>query len=183
MSRSARQTHAFEPNPSTFGYLSRAHIRRVTAYNVALSDAPSTATLWLPDGDGEASLIRHENRPAVGSVSVQCRTLDSYGLDEVGFIKIDVEGHEQKVLKGARETIERCRPTVYVELEERHQAGAVMGVMNLFSKLDYQGQYFSYEGSWRTIDKYCQRVHQDAVLPLVNSPRYVSNFLFVPDQL
>ncbi|MBV8334164.1 MAG: FkbM family methyltransferase [Alphaproteobacteria bacterium] len=59
--------------------------------------------------------------PATGHqrLSVRLRTLDSLvgeqGLDRIDLIKIDVEGHERKVLDGAAATIERCRPTLVIE--------------------------------------------------------------------
>jgi len=46
---------------------------------------------------------------------VEMRTLDSFQLPDVDFIKIDCEGYEYAVLTGARETLERCRPTLIVE--------------------------------------------------------------------
>jgi hypothetical protein len=47
------------------------------------------------------------------------RTIDSYGFDDVDFIKIDVEGAELGVLRGAKETIKRCRPAVQMEIMEK----------------------------------------------------------------
>lgn len=48
------------------------------------------------------------------------RTLDSYGLTDVDLIKVDVEGYEYFVLKGARETLERNRPVMIVEQKPKH---------------------------------------------------------------
>ena len=45
----------------------------------------------------------------------QLRTIDSFNFREVDFIKIDVEGDEQSVLKGAVATLEACRPVVVLE--------------------------------------------------------------------
>ncbi len=42
-------------------------------------------------------------------------TLDDYGLAQVDFLKVDVEGMEQDVLEGARQTIARARPVIYTE--------------------------------------------------------------------
>jgi hypothetical protein len=47
---------------------------------------------------------------------VQVETLDSYCFQDVGFIKIDVEGYEKFVLEGAQQTIQRCRPTLQLEI-------------------------------------------------------------------
>ena len=52
-------------------------------------------------------------------IPVTVRSIDSYGFDDVDFIKIDVEGAELGVLKGARDTIQRCRPAVQMEIMEK----------------------------------------------------------------
>lgn len=46
---------------------------------------------------------------------VNMRTLDSFGLTDVDFLKVDVEGYELFVLRGSVETLKRCRPCVIVE--------------------------------------------------------------------
>jgi FkbM family methyltransferase len=67
-----------------------------------------------------------------GDLEVTVRTLDSFNLPQVDFIKIDVEGFEYPVVRGAVETIQKWRPTMIVEQKpdnaERHgfkQYGAV----------------------------------------------------------
>lgn len=45
-----------------------------------------------------------------------CQRLDHWQLDSVDLIKIDVEGHELQVLQGAAETIQRCKPVLFVEI-------------------------------------------------------------------
>lgn len=49
-------------------------------------------------------------------VEVPCRTIDSYDFENVDAIKIDVEGSELFVIEGAKNTIDRCRPSVQVEI-------------------------------------------------------------------
>lgn len=56
-----------------------------------------------------------DNSTLFGFTPVEMKTLDSYCLTEVNFIKIDCEGYELEVLKGALQTLERCRPCVIVE--------------------------------------------------------------------
>lgn len=68
-----------------------------------------------------------------GEESVEIRSLDSFDLDKVDFIKIDVEGGEQFVLEGAKETIRRCRPVLLVEVFEEH----CMEVDSWMEKMDY----------------------------------------------
>lgn len=59
-----------------------------------------------------------------GDLDVEVRTLDSFNLPAVDFIKIDVEGFEHPVIKGAVETIQKYRPVVIIEQKpdnaERH---------------------------------------------------------------
>lgn len=45
----------------------------------------------------------------------ELRTLDSFGLDGVALVKLDCEGYEFHVLRGAVETLTRCRPVIVVE--------------------------------------------------------------------
>ena len=52
----------------------------------------------------------------IGNKSVIIKTLDSYELENVGFINMDVEGYEPKVLLGAEQTIKRNWPVLCVEI-------------------------------------------------------------------
>ena len=60
---------------------------------------------------------------------------------DVGFIKIDVEGHEQAVLDGAVQTIRRCRPRMLVEIDERLSPGGLARAKAYFRDLDYRGYF------------------------------------------
>ena len=55
-------------------------------------------------------------RPSQNLVPVPARTIDSYNFEDVDCIKIDVEGSELLVMQGAKDTIDRCRPSVQVEI-------------------------------------------------------------------
>ena len=66
----------------------------------------------------------------------------------MSFIKIDVEGHEEAVLRGMQGLMRCWRPTVLVEVEERHNPGAVGRVAAFMATHGYQG-FFLLAGSWR----------------------------------
>ena len=51
-----------------------------------------------------------------GPREVIVKKLDSFNYNNIGFIKIDVEGYEPKVLQGAKETIDRCNPVICCEI-------------------------------------------------------------------
>ena len=50
-----------------------------------------------------------------GHVSVKIRTLDSYNLKNVTFIKYDIEGYELRAIKGSEQTIKKYNPVIVVE--------------------------------------------------------------------
>jgi hypothetical protein len=59
-------------------------------------------------------------------IEVETRRIDDYDFPDVGFIKIDVEGHELAVLAGAEATVTRHKPTLLVECNDEHQPDAVV---------------------------------------------------------
>jgi FkbM family methyltransferase len=65
----------------------------------------------------DAKAERSSLRASIGQAGETCevKTLDSYNLPIVDFLKIDCEGFEVFVVEGGRETITRCRPCVIVE--------------------------------------------------------------------
>lgn len=57
----------------------------------------------------------------------QQRRLDDFGFTDVDFIKIDCEGYELEVLRGAEQTLAACRPAVIVE-QKQHKLGPNFGI-------------------------------------------------------
>jgi hypothetical protein len=107
------------------------------------------------------------------------RTLDSYALEDVGFVKIDVEGHELAALRGAEQTLRRCRPLVLVEVEDRHRPDAVSSVRAFMATMGYEGWFFL-DGVLTPIDRFDVARHQDP--KNLSGGRklgvYVNNFVF-----
>jgi len=128
--------HAFEPV---------AHIARALATNVAsngllgqvsinecaVSDEIGTVALHIPDETwGNATMSAAGFRGLRGHVEhVQAVTLDTYaverGIDRIDLLKIDVEGHEDAVLRGARCILAEHRPAVLCECLPELDAVAV----------------------------------------------------------
>ena len=142
--RSAAGCVAFEANPESAARV-QARVPRAIVHPIALSHDTGTTELRVPVVDGVAytglATVEAANR-LTGFVSsrvieVPVRTLDSFELLPVGFIKIDVEGHELAVLEGARATILRDRPVLLVEVEERHRPGALSSVTDFLRELGY----------------------------------------------
>lgn len=108
---------AVEPAVDTFEALSTNMAvfgcQNVELKNVALGAAPGVAAMVL---DGRAAERNNTGgrRIDVGT-GVTVETIDSWELDNLGFLKLDVEGSEVIALQGARKTLRRCRPIVLFE--------------------------------------------------------------------
>jgi hypothetical protein len=48
------------------------------------------------------------------------RTLDSFNLEKLNFIKLDIQGSEVRALKGAKKTINKFKPYMFIEIEQQH---------------------------------------------------------------
>lgn len=101
--------HSFEPSSYTFGRLSEAlDGQPVTLKQAALGEQPGSATLHvLMPGAGTNSLHRMPGWSDKGiTEQVPLMTLEAYadeaGLDHVMLLKVDTEGHDLAVLRGAR---------------------------------------------------------------------------------
>lgn len=114
------QVHAFEPGAETFAVLTQnvGHRPNLHLNRLALGDKPGTGTLHYGEaGSGLASLTRrrldHFGLPFDRSESVPVETLDNYcarsGVERIDWLKLDVEGHELEVLKGAERLLAEHR--------------------------------------------------------------------------
>ena len=61
----------------------------------------------------------------LGDIKVPVTTIDSFTYKDVGFMKIDVEGYEEEVLRGASSTIARCRPVMYIEDDRAEKSSSL----------------------------------------------------------
>lgn len=80
-----------------------------TLYEVALGKEDGSVSLGRRTGNSSG------DTQIVGSGNIPMKTLDSYNLENIDFIKIDCEGYELNILEGAKETIMRCKPCIMVE--------------------------------------------------------------------
>jgi FkbM family methyltransferase len=141
LSRRFQHVISFEVNEGITGLIRDYNPGNIELIHCGLSSAPGEARFYIPVAAGQAqegwgSLDRN-NLPGAERLiekEVTLRTLDSFAIPSVDFIKIDVEGHEIEVLKGSAATIEESRPIVLVELKKEH----VQEVDDWFAPLDYK---------------------------------------------
>jgi FkbM family methyltransferase len=138
---------AFEPLSQTANLLRRNlklnHIRNVEVIEKALADKIGKATFYLYEGHEMNSLLQEhisfatDQERAKGLTVVATTTIDSYDVNP-DVIKIDVEGAEIEVLKGAEKTIRRCHPVLLIEV---HLRGTEETIMGLFPEYSWSSNY------------------------------------------
>lgn len=115
MVRHFAHVHAFEPVAEHREcFEANVTAENATLYACALGDRAGTVSMDLERGNTGNSSV---STGAGGDIEL--KTLDSFGFENVDFIKTDVEGFELAVLMGAAQTISRWRPVVIVEQKRR----------------------------------------------------------------
>ena len=142
----AGRVHAFEPNPvlcSLLGSTIRENASsNISVHQVALGEHDGVAELTVPFGNaGAGSLLRRS--PKCQSYAVKVTTLDAVVADlkitSISLIKLDVEGFELFVLKGANRTLSTIRPRgIIFESNDNTIHERLDPVMQLLSSYNYR---------------------------------------------
>jgi FkbM family methyltransferase len=201
MARHAARVMAFEPHPDCAAHLRALALAHCDVIEAALSDADGQAELRVPrDGGSEAPALAtlaeanvlHGVQPGAPLRTVQVTTLrldtalaHRLGAGEtLGFIKIDVEGHEHAVLRGAAMTIARHRPVLLVEIEARHGSD-IEGIFAMLAGLGYEARALVDGRTLQAVDPPMLRSLQspdrlERKLARPRDPAYVHNVFFLP---
>lgn len=146
----SKKTVAFEPRKAALQNLEKVFsgvTSNIQFEQVALSDFSGNTEMKILKSNDRLSTIEAENTierfGSVERVSVPVKQLDDYRFDDkVSFIKIDVEGHEESVLKGALNLIRRDHPFLLIEIEERHKKDSIEHIKLLLQQFGYKGYYY-----------------------------------------
>jgi FkbM family methyltransferase len=177
----AGKVYAFEPNPHTFALLrtNTATLANVVPINKAISSSNGTAQLFLNDLEAADSLFPQSE--TISAVTVELTTLDEFwhqaGKPAVEFIKMDVEGAEPDVLRGAGQFL-AAQKRIGMVTEFRPESLRVAGVhstefLRLLSDLQFHYGAIGAQGNVLTevpriegkkyVNLYCEKLDEEAL--------------------
>lgn len=124
------RVYAFEPQKKIF---------RELVHNIRLNKLTNVIPLRFAVSS-KADIIEMDSNKFDGRIGIgkggdkaEARTIDSFGFDNISVIKIDVEGHTAQVLMGAKKTIRKFHPVIFVEIWEKNREA----VLPIFDELGY----------------------------------------------
>ena len=181
--------YAFEPNQSLNKKLKRL-FPKVNVFSVALSDENTTAEFKIPVLKGKQvnsrgtlqTDFKEENEEKTVIQKVKVVKLDDFEplkkLKKLDFIKIDVEGNEMKTLRGAKETILKFRPTLMVEMEQRHHKEPLWNLISEVENWGFEAHYLdrnSFELKKLTEDF----INSQNAIFVKDYQNYINNIIFI----
>ena len=189
--------YAFEPQRALADYLRTAcknsGLTNARIENLALSDKAGELDLYVP---GDSTSPGASLEPGIADKTdchkqtVKVITLDTYADEKiqapVRVIKIDVEGHELAVIKGALRLIQRDKPLLIIECEDRHlPAGqTVASFIWLVESLGYSATLAMPGKAELPAREFATNRHQkQAGERFWDAKDYYNNFIFRPTEL
>lgn len=168
----------FEPVPELFE-MARKNIslngfQNIVLNNLALSDCNGELYFNRPNANNSGGIFLSSANQVESAGVVRAVSLDDYlaerRINDISLIKIDVEGFEMNVLRGAMLTLQRYRPTLFVEINDgflkRQNSGAIE-VFDFLQSLGYELKYAE-NGKKLNISDDFHGQHFDIIANVVN---------------
>ncbi len=181
--------YAFEPLPKLF-YKLKKWFKDIQLYNFALSNYEGHSTIYVPiiknklfESRAKLDDLTEIEETGKKQIDIKINTLDNVlkQINCIDLIKIDVEGHELKVIDGAVELIKKHNPYLLIEIEKRHHQLGFNNAIETVCKLGYTAFYFDYKK--QKIENYIHyNVTEMQNLKFQNSFDYTNNFIFIPNK-
>jgi FkbM family methyltransferase len=181
------RVRAFEPQPRLAAYLeaavARLGWRNVEVRRCAVGDAVGSAVLHVPGERGVSagasldSAAYAEGSPLHLACEVTTLDRETEGVSRVALVKVDVEGHEWQVFRGAERLLRGDAPVLLFECERRHLRDHAMAeVFGWLEGLGYEGAFFA-PVALRPLAEFDPAIHQAEG---GSGHPYCNNFLFTP---
>ena len=128
LAENCNHVYAFEPQKLTYyslcGSVALSNLKNVTCLNFGLGSTEQVGkqTLNIVSLDGGGSTLHSSNNNILQTEEIEIKTLDSLNIDNIGFIKIDVEENEFQVLLSSQNTLERSKyPKILFEMNTENK--------------------------------------------------------------
>ena len=182
----------FEPHPECVEFLTKCVSPSTDIYQMGLSNINDESILRIPIvGNSSAMTCRASlcskavsEFNSLDELAIRLVRLDDLNISDVGFIKIDVEGHEREVIEGAVNTIKTFMPNLQVEIEQRHLNSPIQDVFEYIESLGYDTYFYRnnkltplefFDLNRDQIDVLAKSGGSDSLL----HDSYVNNFIFM----
>ncbi len=185
----AGSVYAFEPIPELYTRL-RYMFRKSNIYKMAFSNEISEKRFKIPSISGKEfksrgtlNLTYKENDETRSRViDVHTDTIDSFvkkkNIPRIGFIKMDVEGHEFQVIEGGSETLKKQKPVLQIEIEQRHYQRDISEIIEFINKIGYVCYYLDLGSSMlRKLEVDAASLQKEEHF---KTSQYIHNFIFLP---
>ena len=182
-SKKFKKLESFEPIVEITHRLSALKLRNINLHHVALSNKKSNSKkFYIPIKNGRlvpglASLEKRSKPYEIRTIKV--KKLDDFNFKNVDLIKIDVEGHEEKLIIGAIKTIKKNLPIIICEIEQRHILVPINKIFKLIENLGYRG-FFIKKNKLISLKQFSFKRDQKPYLNNVENKNYINNFIFLP---
>ncbi|MCX8522990.1 FkbM family methyltransferase [Chryseobacterium formosus] len=183
---------AFEPNKKLNIRLKRL-FPSMNVSSVALSDENTTAKFKVPIIKGKIVASRgtlntsYKEKDEENSYTetVEVVKLDDWTkskkVNKIDFIKIDVEGNEMKTLFGGKETIQKFKPTLMVEMEQRHHEQPIWNEISEVENWGFESHYLNRKTF--TLEKLTEEILLKNISDEKNKTEYINNIIFLPKNI
>lgn len=135
------QVYAFEPQKVVYDILVQNidinNCSNVTTFNIGLSDTNSTLFMnaYYDEKQNQGAFSICSETDHTKGIHIECKKADDLNLQNIGYVKIDVEGHELHTLKGMKNILIQNKPAILIEVHETSPTKAE--VFSLLEELGY----------------------------------------------
>lgn len=175
LSKKCKHVHAFEPQKLIYSCLRVGsklnNTNNITTHDVALGETNSSGKMYSVSKDGGGSSLNPEvlQTQIISTENVEISTLDSFNITGVDFMKIDVEGFELSVLKGAKNTLfnNRYPPFIFEVWQEDWFKDQKDKLLNYICDLGYEVTTIEHASNMYLAHNHPRRKAYDAFKSLV----------------
>ncbi len=158
--------HAFEPLNHTWKILQDNiklnELNNIKYNELALDETIGDKEIFLPDIGISGSFKLHNYDKTYKKFIINTTTLDSYvvenKIEKIDFIKADIEGAEFAMIKGAKQVLEKFKPTLFLEIQEHSTVlfgYKPIDIMDYLLKMGYQ-IFYAIDNKLKKLDNYVE---------------------------